>query len=140
MLLISYLKFNDDDNRREVEPAEVMMAKKNWLGDDKDNDIMAKFQLKFELTNDPILHKTKSKDIEAWVVATKESSYRKFVMELKKYAIIHKLDKIENKLKKIDKIPVQCWVGIQLINENMVINENMGDEEEGDTDFEFDEV
>jgi hypothetical protein len=44
------------------------------------------------------------------------------------------LDKIENKLKKIGKIPVQCWVGVRLINENM------GDEEEGDTDFEFDEV
>jgi phage/plasmid-associated DNA primase len=133
MLLISYLKFNDDDNRKEVEPAEVMMAKKNWLGDDKDNDIMAKFQLKFELTNDP-LHFTKSKDIEAWVVATKESSYRKFVMELKKYATIHKLDEIKNKDKKIQKSVMKVWYGIRLISECDI------EEKEEEECYEFDEV
>jgi hypothetical protein len=128
-LLLSYLKFNDDDNRKEVEPAEVMMAKKNWLGDDKDNDIMAKFQL----TNKP-LHFTKSKDIEAWVVATKESSYRKFVVELKKYATIHKLDEIKNKDKKIEKSVMKGWFGIRLICECDI------EEKEEEECYEFDEV
>jgi hypothetical protein len=132
MLIKSYRKFHEDDNRKEVEPSEVMMAKKDWLGDDKENDIMAKFQLKYEITNDPE-HFTKSKEIENWVVSTKEMSYRKFVIELKKYVVIHKLDAINNKGKKIAKTNIQGWVGIRLISECVI-------EEEEEIGYEFDEV
>jgi hypothetical protein len=116
MLIMSYLKFNDDDRRVEIEPNEVMMAKKDWMGDDKDNNIMEKFQLKYELTNDPTDF-VKSKDIEEWVLSTKDTSYRKFVMEFKKYVVIHKLDHIKNKDKKIGKFVLKGWFGIKIIKE-----------------------
>jgi hypothetical protein len=128
MLLMSYLNFNDVLKRVEIEPNEVMMAKKNWMGDDKDNNMMTKFQLTYEITNDAS-HFVKSNDIEKWVVSTKETSYRKFVMELKKYAVIHKLDNINNNGKKIDKKNVQGWRGIQLIVENFDDTEFVEEEE-----------
>jgi hypothetical protein len=100
----------------ETEPDEVMMAKKDWMGDDKDNNIIAKFQLTYELTND-LNHFTKSKDIETWVASSKETSYRKFVIDLKKYVAINNLDKINNKGKKIGTKNVQGWYGINLVVE-----------------------
>jgi phage/plasmid-associated DNA primase len=116
LLLKSYLHFNDVLKRVEIEPDEVMMAKKDWMGDDKDNNIIAKFQLTYELTND-LNHHTKSKDIETWVASSKEVSYRKFVMELKKYVAINNLDKIKNDGKKIGTKNVQGWYGIKLVVE-----------------------
>ena len=47
MLIMSYLKFHDDGKRVEIEPIEVMMAKKDWMGEDSENNIIDKFQLKY---------------------------------------------------------------------------------------------
>jgi hypothetical protein len=122
MLLMSYLHFNDVLKRVEIEPNEVMMAKKDWMGDDKDNNTIEKFQKTYELTNE-FSHFTTSKDIETWVASSKEISYRKFVMELKKYVAINNLDKINNKGKKIGAKNVQGWYGIKLIVETYDENE-----------------
>jgi hypothetical protein len=122
MLLMSYSHFNDVLKRVEIEPNEVMMAKKDWMGDDKDNNTIEKFQKTYELTNE-FSHFTTSKDIETWVASSKEISYRKFVMELKKYVAINNLDKINNKGKKIGAKNVQGWYGIKLIVETYDENE-----------------
>jgi hypothetical protein len=124
MLLMSYLHFNDVLKRVEIKPNEVVMAKKDWMGDDKDNNIIAKFQLTYELTNDHS-HFVKSTDIEKWVGSKKETPYRKFVLELKKYVAIHKLDKIHNDGKKIGPKNIQGWYGIKLIVEEVSIISNV---------------
>ena len=114
MLIMSYLKFHDDDKRVEIEPIEVMMAKKDWMGEDSENNIIDKFQLKYELTNDSADF-VSSNDIERWVASVKDISYRKFVMELQKYVVMEKLDKIEKKDKKVGKVSVRGWFGIKCI-------------------------
>lgn len=102
ILIRSYLNFNT--NRRiENEPSEVMMAKKDWMGDDKDNDIMVKFQSEYEITNDS-KDFVKSTDIQNWLISTKDLiSIKKFSLELKKYARLNNFDCVKNDGKQVNK-------------------------------------
>ena len=104
----------EDDNNTDVYPTSI--ADKKLVEQTIariNNGIMEKFQLKYELTNDPSDF-VKSKDIEAWMVSIKDTSYRKFVMELKKYIVIHKLDEVKNKDKRFV-VVTKGWSGIKLI-------------------------
>jgi hypothetical protein len=63
-------------------------------------------------------------------------------MELKKYATIHKLDKIENNNKKIQKSVMKVWYGIRLISECDIEKEKEKEKEKEEEEecYEFDEV
>lgn len=115
LLFASYAKF-ESGGRLEVEPAEVAEAFGDWIGTKEDNDVMALFQEQFEFTNEKADF-VKSKDIEAWVCRARQSSYRKFIMELKKHASMRKFCEVKNGLKKLGKTPVQCWFGIRAVTE-----------------------
>lgn len=117
LLIKSYLSFQHN-KRVENEPEQVIVAKTEWMGSKEDNDIFNKFQQKYEFTNiidDYVL----SEDIKNWVVGTKEMSFMKFVMDLKKYAVINKYENVINKPKKIKKVNYQSWRGIKLISTQM---------------------
>jgi hypothetical protein len=131
LMIKSYLKFNDEDKRVETEPFEVMMAKKEWMGDDKDSGIMSKFLEIYEITNDP-KDFVKSKDIETWVSIKKVASYRKLAMELKMYAVDNSFDKVRNVDKKICKVVMKVWYGIKFINYSDVeeVDEEVKEDEE----------
>jgi hypothetical protein len=75
--------------RVENEPEEVNAAKAVWLGSDDENNIIAKFLEKYEITDNKDDF-VKSSEIENWTVVNKDISYRKFCQELKKYCTIHK--------------------------------------------------
>ena len=107
MLLVSYQNFNQPpNNRKEKEPLEVMVAKKDWMGEDKENDIITKFQLKYEITNE-VEDFVKSRDIENWVLSTKGFSTKKFYIELKQYAKLKAFQEVINGSKKVDKKTAQ---------------------------------
>jgi phage/plasmid-associated DNA primase len=131
LLIKSYLSFQHN-KRIENEPEQVIVAKTEWMGSKEENDIFNKFQQKYEFTND-IDDYVLSEDIKNWVVGTKEMSFMKFVMDLKKYAVINKYENILNKPKKIKKVNYQAWRGIKLISTQMKVEglniEDMEEEE-----------
>jgi phage/plasmid-associated DNA primase len=135
LLVQSYLTFQQN-GRVENEPQEVMVAKTNWMGSNEDNNIMNKFQQQFEITNSPEDY-VFSKDIETWITSTKEMSYMKFVMELKKYCIIEKYDDVINKFKKVNKVNYKSWFGIKKISQQQ---EEEREEEESIEGCIFEEI
>jgi hypothetical protein len=112
-LLIQYYTFNNTD----VEPAEVITAKKEWINEDK--NVIETFKNDYEITNnenDWVV----SKAIEDWITEHKLGiTMKKFGMEMRKYSTIHKLDKIENRVKKINGKGTQVWFGIKLMEEEI---------------------
>ena len=83
---------------------------------------MTKFQQKFEITNNRdnfIL----SKDVEFWVNQTKEVSYMKFVMELKKYCVSNHYTGVENKRKRINKVLIMGWSGLKYTSTNITMED-----------------
>ena len=95
LLIKKYLSFQEN-NRLEVEASEVMIAKKDWMGSVNENDILTKFQEIYEFSNvesDYVL----SRDIECWVDQSKDMSYVKFVMQMKKYCVVHGYENILTK-------------------------------------------
>ena len=129
LLMQSYSLFQKN-NRVDNEPAEVLLAKKDWMGSSEDNNIMTKFQQKFEITNNPedfIL----SKDVEFWVNQTKEMSYMKLTMELKKHCVFNHYTDVQNKRKRINKVLIMGWSGLKYIS----INITMDDKEDEDCEL-----
>lgn len=115
LLIKKYLSFQEN-NRLEVEASEVMIAKKDWMGSVNENDILTKFQEIYEFSNvesDYVL----SRDIECWVDQSKDMSYVKFVMQMKKYCVVNGYENILNKTKKINSKQFKAWYGIKLIIE-----------------------
>ena len=125
LLIKSYMDFQIG-GRVESDPDEDNEAKKAWLGSDEENNLMTKFQEKYEITND-FLDFVKSSEIERWTVVNKNTSYRKFCQEIKKYCVINNQNNVENKSKKFNKVNVQGWYGPKFIEfgedgENIVVN------------------
>ena len=108
LLIESYAFFQKD--RIEIEPSEVCYAKKDWLGIARENDIMTSFLETFEFTNNKA-DSVKSKEIEEWIGKTKEMSYSKFCVQMKKYCVTNGKT-IELCRKKIKNKQYQAWTGI----------------------------
>jgi phage/plasmid-associated DNA primase len=127
LLIKSYLDFQMG-GRVENEPEEVNAAKAVWLGSDDENNIIAKFLEKYEITDNKDDF-VKSSEIENWTVVNKDISYRKFCQELKKYCTIHKHSNVEIKQRKVNKVNVQGWFGLRLIegesNESLCVIEDV---------------
>jgi len=100
-----------------TEPIEVMNTKKDWINDDK--NVIEKFKNDFEITNEET-YWVASKTIEEWLTDRKLGiTMKKFGMEMKRYTTTHKLDKVENGLKKINGKPTQVWFGIKILKEEI---------------------
>jgi phage/plasmid-associated DNA primase len=111
LLIHQYTCYNHN-----IEPIDVINAKKEWINEDK--GIVETFKRDFEITNNENDFVT-SNNIEEWINSKKLGiSMKKFGMEMKKYITIHKLDNVENKVKKINGKGVQAWFGIQKILED----------------------
>ena len=115
MLIRQYLEFQDG-GRIEIVPDGVLKAKDDWFGSDEENSIMVKFQQKYEITNN-IDDFVKSSEIENWTVNEKESSYKKFCQELKKYCVVNGFNNVDTRDKKINKKVSKHWFGLKLIDD-----------------------
>jgi phage/plasmid-associated DNA primase len=117
LLLQSYMHFVEA-GRTEEEPAEVMGAIKDWIGSKEDNDIMTIFQDSYELTNDPDDY-IRGDELEAWATKGKQTSYKKFCIELRRHATLEGLEFVENKNKKMAKKVFKIWTGIRAISDEV---------------------
>jgi hypothetical protein len=110
-LLIQYYTFHNT----EIEPVEVLNAKKDWISEDK--NIIEKFKFDFDITNDEA-DWVASKSIEMWITENKLGiTMKKFGMEMKKYCLIQKMNKVESINKKINGRVIKVWVGVKAIKE-----------------------
>lgn len=115
MLLIAY---NDYivGGRNDVEPDDVVVAKELFVGTERSN-VIDKFLQDYEITNDESDY-LRSSDIEEWINSNKLGiSPKKWAIEMTKHCQMKKYDKVENKVKKVGKKGVRCWVGIKRIVE-----------------------
>jgi hypothetical protein len=97
------------------EPVEVIKAKQDWINTDK--SFLDSFVNDFQLTNNEEDF-VASKEIEEWLKSKNLGiSMKKFGMEMTKHKLIHKLNKIEGKSKKVRGKVVQVWIGIKMIEE-----------------------
>jgi hypothetical protein len=114
LLIRSHADFVDN-NRVEIEPAEVANAKAEWIEQDKSP--ITTFLKDYDITNNAEDF-IKSKDIQEWIEAKSLGiSITKFGMEMKKYAAINKLNNVETKKKKINGKTENCWFGISYNND-----------------------
>ena len=111
------MKFQEN-GRIEFEPNEVKMARDDWVGTVEENDIITKFQNVYEITNDRN-NFIPSKDLQAWVEKTGDSSYKKFVIDLKKFCNIKKYGNVIISNKTISGKLVKCWLGIRVIPDDI---------------------
>ena len=118
LLIQSYLKFQEN-GRIEFEPNEVKMARDDWVGTVEENDIMTKLQNVYEITNNRN-NFIPSKDLQVWVEKTGDSSYKKFVIDLKKFCNIKKYGNVYNDAKNINGKNAKVWFGIRLIPDDIV--------------------
>lgn len=131
MLIRAYTEFAAN-GKRDVEPAEVIVAKKDYVGSDG-GDVVKKFLKDYEITG----HKddfVESKKVEAWIRNNDLGiSMTKFGLDMNKYIAIRKIAGVKSKVKTIYGKSVQCWVGIREIPE--VFNDEAdkdSDDEEGE--------
>ena len=97
----------------EVEPAEAVMAKAEWI--EEDSSFVERFKADYEITNNENDF-VESQAIETWIDNKKLGiSMTKFGVDLKKYIIIHKLENVFNKNKKINGKTKMVWFGIKRI-------------------------
>jgi hypothetical protein len=119
LLCSEYFRFVENE-RKEVIPQAVLIARNEWIGNSGEFNIVGKFLETFELTNDAE-HYLTSESIKYWLSDHfKGTSMEKFAKQLKNY-IQKKFGsacKIENKAKKnrFGKT-VQVWIGIRYIPE-----------------------
>ena len=104
-----------DKTKFDIVPDEIIMGKQEWIT--TDNNVIDTFKNDFELTNNENDF-VKSSDIEDWIKQkTLGITMMKFSSEMKKYAIINKLENVYNKVKKVKGKSPMCWFGIKLIYE-----------------------
>jgi phage/plasmid-associated DNA primase len=124
LLLRSHADFIDND-KVEIEPAEVINSKKEWIEQDKTP--ITTFLKDYNITDD-VTDFIKSKEIQDWIDEKKLGiSMTKFGMELNKYVVIHKLENVVRKIKKIGGKATQTWIGISPKKDNAV---DEGEEED----------
>lgn len=93
------------------EPREVVMAKEEWAGDEKDP--LSAILTEFEVTNNTE-HYTESAEIQQYLETNKiDMSMKKFGSLLIKYCAINKLDNVKNEVRKVKGKPKRVWVGVQ---------------------------
>ena len=135
LIINRYIKFNTEDNRKEVIPEAVINSKKEWIGDELEFSIIGKFCNDYQLTND-VKDFTISNDINLWLEEQKAGiSIKKFSLELTKYCKIKNFINIESKTKNINGKCHKVWIGIKRIFESdddnyIDIDTNKDDEEE----------
>lgn len=118
MIFESYCDFVDK-NRIEVEPSEIVLARKNVIGDIQ-VDVIKGFLELFEITNNPDDF-TPSCFIEDDYLKERQISLKKFGSEMTKYLSMEcnkgKYDKVENGV--VKNVPElggrqkKCWIGIK---------------------------
>jgi len=102
-------------NGEPTEPAGVVQAKNDWVGQEK--NVVDTFVNDFDITNNETDYVT-SKDIELWITDKKLGiTMKKFGMELRKYCAIKGFDKVDSINKKINGKVVKVWTGINMIEE-----------------------
>jgi phage/plasmid-associated DNA primase len=137
MVILRYEKFVREENSAEIEPAEVISAKKEWTGDDGGkHKFVNKFLEDYEITNNEKDYIT-SKTMEEWLKNKNLGiSYILFTKEIKAYCAVQKFENIKSKVKKVNGKTPQVWVGIREKKEipDIVIEQNdeydYGDDEQ----------
>jgi len=115
LLMKEYSEFLEN-NFIENEPIDTILAKQNWIQEDK--SYINIFKNDFEITNNDDDYTTSS-DIQKWIDDNKLGiTFTKFGMELNKYCKINKLENIVSKQKKIQGKNKQVWTGIKMIEED----------------------
>jgi hypothetical protein len=98
-------------------PLQVINSKKEWT-DKTETDPMTMFLDEFEITND-IKDFIESKYMKNWLADKKVGiSPEKFAKDLKKYCVRNGMDKVINKVKKINGKNRQCWFGMKPFSYN----------------------
>jgi phage/plasmid-associated DNA primase len=114
MVILRYDQFVRDDNGVEIEPEEVINAKRDWTGDDGGKyKHVKKFLEDYEITNNENDYIV-SKVMETWLVNKNFGiSYILFTKELKSYCGEHHFGTVKSKVKKVCGKTPQVWVGIR---------------------------
>lgn len=103
------------DNGIPDEPVEVISAKQEWTGDDRDP--LSKFFNEFQITNNPDDY-VESNDIQDYLTANRiDMSMKKFGTLMNKHCILNKYDNVKTKDKKIKNKVKKVWVGLKMIEE-----------------------
>ncbi len=98
------------------EPEEVKRCKEDWIGKDE-CDFIKKFCNDYTISNN-LNDYVKSSDIECWIIYQQLGiTMVKFAKELKQCCIIHKLNNVIYKVKKLDGKSLMVWFGIKKIIE-----------------------
>lgn len=114
ILIHKYMQYVDS-GKVDVEPVDVIQAKKDWVGQEK--SCIDQFVDTFEITNNEE-HYVKSSDIDEWIAQNKLAiTMKKFSMEMKRYCEIKGFGLVETKKKKIEGRAMNCWVGIRKVDE-----------------------
>ena len=115
MVILRYDQFVRDENGVEVEPEEVINAKRDWTGDDGGkHKYVQKFIDDYEITNNEKDYVV-SKVMETWLESKNFGiSYILFTKDLKAYCKERNLDVVESKVKKICGKSPHVWVGIRV--------------------------
>jgi phage/plasmid-associated DNA primase len=117
LLIVRYSEFQMG-GRKEVEPPGVVSAKNDWIGDEKETDIVNKFLGEFEITGNIVDHYARSSDIEYWLKGSNLGvSMKCFCKDLKKYCGSHGFHEVASKDKKLNGKTVKVWRGIKQIVE-----------------------
>lgn len=123
MLLFQEYKEFQENGRVEIEPEEIVKAKKDIVGSDE--NIISSFISDFaEITNNPNDY-IESKDIEFWL---KHGGFKvsttKFGLEMNKYAKLHKQENVYSKDKKISGKTRKVWYGLKIYQTDNVEMDN----------------
>jgi hypothetical protein len=104
-----------DKSKFDYEPIEVVISKDEWISNDK--NVIETFENDFEITNNETDY-VRSEDIEDWIKQRDLGiTMVKFGSEMKKHAILNKLENVINKYKKINGKTRMCWFGVKTITE-----------------------
>lgn len=114
LLISNYLLYHELQPEM---PLQVINSKKEWT-DKTETDPMTMFLDEFEITND-IKDFIESKYMKNWLADKKVGiSPEKFAKDLKKYCVRNGMDKVINKVKKINGKNRQCWFGMKPFSYN----------------------
>jgi hypothetical protein len=104
-------------------PVEVLNAKKLWIGENDEYDVISKLLIDYEITNYKEDYVT-SENIAYWLKDTESNiSSKKFGVELKRYCDINNFNNVRSDIKKISGKSVRVWFGIKYIPEVFVTEE-----------------
>jgi len=113
MLIKAYIEFKDDGER--PEPEGVLVAKKDWVGQEK--NVIETFLENYKITNNPE-HSVYSNVIDSWIQSEKLGiTMKKFGLEMKRYCKIKKYDNVKSDNKKKDGKNTKAWFGVREIAE-----------------------